>query len=458
MTPYERASLEASRRLEVMPQELDAWMKASEGNVDGLGIHRSQLTALGNLLGTLTQKQRDLLKARPKPEATSEYAEAELAFTDEVVGAYELWTAFRTVFEQRREERIRRALDAADLVAASAYRTAMDQVIAWTVVKKGEYREPPLVCAEAVGSPATAARGSQVSGLAGTIQRYRSKLLPIPLVLFPADRLDDVWTFSTLAHEVGHDLEADLAFTAEAVEVGLTALTTAGAAQDHLDAWRDWGKEVVADAVGITLGGAGFAVGLADWLESVALAKIFRQPTGDPHPPPHLRIRVLSGLLRAAGVPSWLTLADELDAMLDAPAASTPAWQQPFDGDAHGFAAAVLTAKLGALKNHAIVELVPDLTADAAAVETLSTFIRLGVHRDPPPTAFQARLVPSATSLAVRAASAKANLGEIAKRALDYIHDIPRPEFLTLPPAGREAFLKRLAEQLEVRPTEAGAG
>lgn len=458
MTPFERASLEAARRLEVMPQELAGWLAAATGNIDGQGIHRSQLTALNDMMTSLTDRQRELLKNRPKPAASREYAEAELAFTDEVVGAYELWSAFRSVFEQRREERICRTLDAADLVAASAYRTAMDQAVKWKVVKATEYREPPLVCADAVGSPATAARGSQVSGLTSTIQRYRSKLMPIPLVLFPADRLDDIWTYSTLAHEVGHDLEADLVFSSEAIEAAGAAIKAAGAGDASLDAWRAWGNEVVADAVGVTLAGAGFAGGLADWLSTVALAQLFAQPTGDPHPPPHLRIRVLAGLLRGSGVGAWQPLADALRADMDAVAATTPKWQEPFADHAEAFATAVISTKLSALRNHAIVEFAPDIAGDAALAETLSSFIKTGVDRTPAPAGppeFPARLVPSAAALAIRSASAQANLVGIATRALDYIHDIPRPKFLAVPP-DRKKFLQGLAERLDVRPVTAG--
>jgi hypothetical protein len=45
MTPFELATLEASRRVEVMPSEFKVWQKAASGNVDGMGIHEVTLTA-----------------------------------------------------------------------------------------------------------------------------------------------------------------------------------------------------------------------------------------------------------------------------------------------------------------------------------------------------------------------------------------------------------------------------
>ncbi|MEZ0241538.1 MAG: hypothetical protein ACAH65_12150 [Chloroflexota bacterium] len=455
MTPYERASSEASRRVELLPSEVAGWIVAAQANAAGFGIHRSQLLALQDMLEILTRRQRDLVANRPQPAATGEYAESELEFTAEVVGAYELWSAFRSVFEQRNGGRLKRALDAADLVAADAYRCAIDRAVAWKVVKANEFREPPLVCADAVASPGTAARGQQVAGLTGTIRRFRSKLLPIPLVLFPADRLDDIWTYSTLAHEVGHDLEADLAFSTEAIDAGIAALEAAGVPNDRLEAWRAWGPEVAADAVGVALGGAGFAAGLADWLVSVALAKVFNAPNGDPHPPPHVRVRVLAGLLEGAGVAAWQPLADSLVADMDA--AKPPAWQKPFKPDAKTFANAVMTTKLTAFDDHAIVELSPDIAADAILTDKLAKYLRSGFDRPSPsvPSTFPTRLVPSAAAFAVRALAPGANLEPVATRALDYIHDIPRPAFLAAPPPGRREFLKGLAERLDVRPAAA---
>jgi hypothetical protein len=451
MTPYERAAKEALRRVEVLPSELDGWIIASQANVDGLGIHRSQLLALRVLMETLTARQRAMLAARPQPDATTAFAESEIDFTAEVVGAYELWTAFRSVFEQRRDARLVRALDAADLVAASAYRSAMGKALEWEAVKPNEFREPPLVCAEAVGSPATAARGRDAAGLTATIRRYRGKALPIPMVLYPADRLDDIWSFATLAHEVGHDLEADLAFSSEAVDLGVAAIAVAGASPARQEAWRSWGDEVVADAVGVVLGGAGFVTNLFDWLSTVALAKLFATANGDPHPPPHVRVRVLIGLLSASGVAIWNSIAAELAATANA--SNPPAWQVPFADDTEAFATAVLTSPLTAFSGHSILELSPNIANDAAVTEKLATYLLSTFKRPSPkgPPPFETRLVPSAAALAVHRSSANGDLAGIARRALDYVHEIPRPAFLAGPVAGRDAYLQGLAQALDVR-------
>lgn len=454
MTPFELSTLEASRRIEVMPSEFKEWQRAASENEDGLGLHTSQLVTLGDLLESLTQLQRDRLRDRPPDDASVAYAQAELDLTDEIIGAYELWSAFRVVFELRRDERFRPLLNAADLVAASAYATAMAQADAWKVVPPDHHREPPLVCAEAVGSPATAARGSRVSGLSGTIRRFRSELTPIPLVLFPADRLGDPWTYASLAHEVGHDLEADLGFFTEAIEAGCTRLSHAGVVRARRDAWEGWGPEVVADAVGVVLGGSGFAMGLAAWLQSVALADVFANRNADRHPPPHVRLRLLEGLFRASSIPAWIPLADELAASLAA--ADVPAWQRPFDEDAAPFAEAVLCTQLSAFKGHAIADLAPDLAGDAAITEQLSRYMRMGGDPTPTPQGppeFPARLVPAAAALAIRESPATAEqLDSIKERTLDYIVDIPRQQFLAEPPPDRREHMRALARNLNVRP------
>ncbi len=293
-----------------------------------------------------------------------------------------------------------------------------------------------------------------MSGLSGTIRRFRSELTPIPLVLFPADRLGDPWTYASLAHEVGHDLDADLGFFTEAIEAGCQRLSAAGIDQERRDTWEGWGPEVVADAVGIVLGGSGFATGLASWLQSVALADVFANPNADRHPPPHVRLRLLEGLFRASSIPAWTPLADELAASLAG--ANVPAWQRPFEEDAAPFAEAVLCTQLSAFKGHAIADLAPDLAGDAAITEQLSKFMRTGVDRTPTPQgppAFPARLVPGAAALAIRESPATAEqLGLIKERTLTYIVDIPRQQFLAAPPPDRREHMRALARNLNVRP------
>ena len=446
MTPYERASREAARRVEVMPAEIGDWVAAAEDNLNGLGIHSSQLAAVKQLLEILVKKQRDALEGRPAAGATTDYAEAELELTAELVGAHELWNAFRTAFEQRRQPNLVRALDGADLVAASAYTLAMDRAAEWEVVQKGDRRAPPLVCTEALDSPVTVARGKQFSGLTSTIVRYREKLLPIPLVLFPADRLENIWTQSTLMHEVGHDLDAELSFASEAIKAALKKVPAASR-----DQWQAWGDEIVADAVGVALGGAGFAVTLADWLLSVALAKQYAAPADSPHPPPHVRVRLLAALLDASGIALWQPIAASL--LADIEAVPAPAWQAPFAAQAAKIAQAVMTTSLTALNDHAIRDLDKDLEVNAARTAELGEYFRVPFVQPPPggPPPFPTRLVPSAAALTARSAATVEKLANIAENALDYIHLIPRPEFLEGPPPGQLDYLRKLAEDLDVR-------
>ena len=72
--------------------------------------------SLGDLLESLTEQQRDNIKKRPPDVASVPYAQAELDLTDLIIGAYELWSAFRVVFELRRDERFRPLLDAGPAV------------------------------------------------------------------------------------------------------------------------------------------------------------------------------------------------------------------------------------------------------------------------------------------------------------------------------------------------------
>ena len=330
----------------------------------------------------------------------------------------------------------------------------MAQAEVWKVVTSDQHREPPLVCAEAVGSPATAARGSRVSGLSGTIRRFRSELTPIPLVLFPADRLGDPWTYASLAHEASGTTSTRIWGSSPKPSRPVANASPPPAwTRNGATAGRAGGPRSSRMRSASCSAGRGFATGLASWLQSVALADVFANPNADRHPLPHVRLRLLEGLFRASSIPAWIRLANELAASLAG--ANVPALQRPFEEDAAPFAEAVLCTQLSAFKGHAIADLAPDLAGDAAITEQLSTFMRTGIDRTPTPQgppAFPDHSFPlPRRSRSARARATAEQSESIKKRTLEYIVDIPRPQFLAAPPLDRREHMRALARNLNVR-------
>jgi hypothetical protein len=167
-------------------------------------------------------------------------------------------------------------------------------------------------------------------------------------------------------------------------------------------------------------------------------------------------VTLLAGLLRATGVGSWGTAAQELEAATDA--ASPHAWQLPYVPDAKIVAGALLASPLDTLAEHALREFAVDMSEDETLTDRLARYLRTGFNRDPAPAgppAFPFRLVPSAAEIAVRSSGDTPDLEAIARRSFDYLRAIPRPQFLAAPPAGRREFLRGLAMQLDV---SGGAG
>ncbi|MEP6918118.1 MAG: hypothetical protein ABJC89_20895, partial [Acidobacteriota bacterium] len=327
------------------------------------------------------------------------------------------------------------------------------------VLDSSQFREAPLVFLEAVDSPATASRREAVQAVSLAVREFRSLKLALPIVLLPLDYASSIWNFCGLHHEVGHNVDQDLNLASELRGV-LPDLTLAG----EEICWRRWSNEILADAIGITLGGSGFAASLGSLslllASSAAQAEI--QATAV-HPPFVVRVRLIAEMLRLTGVPAHAELADELSAIWDT--LERPAWVAPFAQDAKAIAALFLTTKLTALKAHAVLELNADPASDHARTQALATFF-LGQGPRPEPKiefGMHPRLVPAAAQLAVRAALSTPDvLGRIHESAVKYLNLIPALE--ALGPAGaltttRRDYLRDLAHKVDfgaLAPAEAG--
>jgi hypothetical protein len=71
-------------------------------------------------------------------------------------------------------------------------------------------------------------------------------LVPIPVIELPWDHLGSAWEYLSLHHEVGHDIEADLALRPTLQSTLRQKLAAGNVAQPQIDAGST-GKEVFAD-------------------------------------------------------------------------------------------------------------------------------------------------------------------------------------------------------------------
>ncbi|MFN2515291.1 MAG: hypothetical protein ABR556_03680 [Pyrinomonadaceae bacterium] len=450
MALFDRTRTEIERRHEVLPHEVGDWYEKAVANVDNLGVHRSQFLALKIMMDGLQKRQTDLLDSLSTTLPPEQFADIYYKLNNEIVGAHELWRIFSYIIAQHQSERFGPLLDAADLIAANCYRTCIEQATLWGVIEQQEFREPPLVYLEADISPSTASRGYSPAALSFPVRFYRTLRLPIPIVLLPYDQADSIWMQATLHHEVGHNVDQDLNLKQELVSHLLTRLDQEQATDEHKTRWIEWAGEVLADAFGVLLGGAGFAYALNSLLAVLAPAPQFQTLNeADPHPPFYVRMHLLAALLRQHGF-------DELNRAANAVMetwnqSQKPNWVTAYTAHSRAVAEVFTTKPLAALKNHSLSELVPSLDSDTKRARRLSDALSSGFNYPnvgTPESPFPYRLVPAAAQLAVNADGSQSQvLDNIQKQTLDFLKRIPRPDWLS--GIDRSHFLSQLTLDLD---------
>src|SRR6266566_1038204 len=91
------------------------------------------------------------------------------------------------------------------------------------------------------------------------------------------------WKFLSLAHEVGHDVEADLRLREPLVTGLRLALEAANVLGERVTVWKSWQAECFADLIGLQLVGPAFAEVLMNLLLLPA-KNVTTYDNKDPHP------------------------------------------------------------------------------------------------------------------------------------------------------------------------------
>src|SRR5262245_55279712 len=108
----------------MLPQEIAYWKTLTTANQAGMGIHRSQFQAIGVMFDELNVVQDELLTQLRAEGTPDEFVEDRLELETELVGIHGIMAIFRYILVQRSDPaHYRRALDAADLIAANGYLT-----------------------------------------------------------------------------------------------------------------------------------------------------------------------------------------------------------------------------------------------------------------------------------------------------------------------------------------------
>jgi hypothetical protein len=460
---------ELQRRAGLLPDEVSAWRAQTQANQGGMGIHRSQIEAVTLTLTALLARQETALNALRADLPAEQFSAKRLAVEAELSASHSIVAVFRHILAQRTASTAyRAALDAADLIAANGYQPCIEQARAWGLLDEEKFREPPLTCLTAGMSPVAVTRrhtfGVFRLPLDDPDEGYTELKLPVSIIGLPYHHLNTVWMWCSLYHEIGHPLDQDLGLRAKLAGPLDQALNQAGAPPERRMLWGVWLREMIADAVGVLLGGAAFLHTMAGILLLPA-KEVITLDTSDLHPNPYVRLFLLGALARHLGIADVESTAGlvEQTGLTAAAAALEDAWRtrygdgvaalQPWVDECPHVASVLLDTPLTADAGHTLAALLPSWRAGAPSVAALARFVRTGFAR-PDPKTFAVRLVPAAAQLAVQQASGDLPTAyeTIYERILKFIGEIPRPEFLgplAISPQ-RAAYLTGLVQDMAI--------
>jgi hypothetical protein len=430
---------ELRRRVRALPSEVESW-RARVANIDDrdMRLHFTQLQALNVLMTAYFEQQKSLLDALDPAGPSAAWAGKAFELVKSIIASQRVWSFFRSKLDLRFSPEFKDVLRVADIVAMDCYGPAMTEATVRGIVKKAAVREPPLTYLIAEFSPATWVRNSRPQD--GRAYDLGEAQLPIPVIQVPWDHVENTWEFLSLHHEVGHDIEADLALRAPIHDKLLAALRAGGVPETRLRNWMRWQAEIFADFAGLQLGGPAFSDMLLNLL-ILPSAQVTAIDAGDPHPNHYVRI-----LLNVASVRTMAAAAVEpaFAERLRADAAATEAvWLglfgdqadlRAYEADFAVVIAAVMDTPYAALKGASVREMLPYTNAHDQRIRGTAQYLATGANAPPamPPRHVISAARIAATSV-LRDGDGAARLDDIDKRAARLVSD-NQPEGLRARP------------------------
>jgi hypothetical protein len=452
MDIQQQLTFELQRRVNLLPQEVNELKLMTDKNIEGMGIHQSQISTIKMTLDELLGQQAEAITGLSPKMPVADFADKRGEIEDILTATHSIMATFRYIFDQRNEStHYKSILDMADLVAANCYLPPIKLSNRWREKPADHFREPPLTYLNAMLSPAALTRRHTIKKVGLQPAAGLQKQLPISIISLPFHDTVAVWTLCSLYHEVGHLLDNDIGLQAELSEKITGELQKKSATAERIANWQFWVEEMIADTFGVLLGGAAFAYAIANLL--FRPSNDIKVVSDDHHPNEYVRIYIVGALLKHTGIKAFAEAATQIEDM----------WHKIYGDIAElsGYlpecevvAKCLLNAKMKALNDHALIELSPGLKGDHEKIDELATWLRDDFAR-PEPKNYTFRLVPAAAQLALTGVTDdfEHQYEAIHQRALEFASDIERPKFLDptgISPA-RMDYLKGLAKKINLK-------
>jgi hypothetical protein len=392
-----RKAVELDNKLASLDAEMRHWeWEASGGR--RLEKHHTQVHAVAGGLAVPVAALRARLAELDGVASLGRAGEIEAM----ILELHRIWDVFRGKLARRYVEHFAGYLSGADELAYRCYRPAE---------LRGAPREPPLVFFGGDLSPLTRLRGARPDAL---------ERLPVALIGLPWFQVEHLPDVPIVAHEVGHDVEADLAL-GPALDAAVDgALVHAGAPVVHRRAWATWRREAFADVFGTLALGPAFTRTLIDFLAAEPRT-IAGQWQTDPawwsHPPSTLRVLVSAAALELMGDGAY---AAEAGALRSFWSSAYPTHAMAcFEPDVPMVAAALVNGPYAALENGRLTDL---LTFAPASQERAERIARDALKRVSGEST-DARELVAAARLAFDAAPRAFRAAEVSPRLLRRIRE-----------------------------------
>ncbi len=424
MRPHITADLR--RRSALLPQEVAGWRQMSDENKRQMGIHQSQIASIELELTGLDDAQQQLLADLDPADEPQEFATQRDRAERGLSALHGIASIFRGIFAQRQEDSsFRRALRAADLIAADCYRPAIKLAVKWQAIDKHSFREPPLTFLNAMALPAAFTRSHSFGMFDLPVAAYDALKLPISLISIPFHYAPAIWTYCSIYHEVGHPLDRDLGLREALIAPLRERLAAEMVDAARVTLWEEWLREIIADVFGVLFGGEAYVRTMTELL-FLPQSEVVTLRVGAEHPNPYVRLFLLGALLRRVDASLFTSAANEMEAFWTAVYGAPPA-PLAFLGDCPAVAEVLLDTPLETLGGHVLRDFAPSPGDDHELTTQLAKHVGSGLPR-PSPAQFPIRLVPAAAQMAIR--KGVTDLEATQTRSLDYIDAIPQPAFL----------------------------
>jgi hypothetical protein len=312
---YARVRLaESLGEIRALSVEIEEWRSQWDVN-DALGAHLTQLDLLTSVVTGLIEEIAGRVQAIDRDGDAGAVYEACRRGDVQLLHARRLWRWYADKLDQRADtpgvpgapqpgrDASVRALRAADELTWSCWKTALRALGGLRDAELPAAPVPYLAPLLAASATPRADPPPDLRPGADDLLRRHIEQLPVPVIALPAACARRPWWLIVAAHEVGHHVQFELAGLEQRTQDAVVA--AAGAASGDADLaedWRQWSRELFADACAVLLTGPAALWAIAE-LEMRPAPGLRRSPSGS-YPPPLARLAVAREVAVQAGLPA----------------------------------------------------------------------------------------------------------------------------------------------------------